>query len=62
MKIFVIFLTVLRRAVIASPEPVAAIATASFGEPMDANGSKVLGNSIIFSDIRGTEEANDMLG
>ena len=55
---------VLKRAVSASPEPVAAIATASFGEafvPMDADG-KVLGNSIIFSDIRGTEEVNDILG
>lgn len=54
---------VIKKAVGASNEPVKSIATASFGEafvPMDGNG-KVLANSIIFSDIRGTEEVNDIL-
>ena len=55
--------TVIKKAVAASAEPVSAIATASFGEafvPMDEKG-RVLGNSIIFSDIRGTDEVGDIL-
>ncbi len=54
---------VLKRAVQQSSEPVTAISIASFGEafvPIDKDGH-ILDNSIIFSDIRGTEEVRDIL-
>jgi xylulokinase len=54
---------VLKSAVQQSPERIDAISIASFGEafvPLDKNGN-VLDNSIIFSDIRGTDEVKDIL-
>ncbi len=55
--------TVLKRAAAGSAEPIEAIAIASFGEafvPLDSDGN-IIHNSIYFSDIRGTEEAADIL-
>ena len=52
-----------KRLVVFANDDVAAIGIASFGEAvvlMDEN-DKVLSNSIFYSDIRGTEEVDDIL-
>lgn len=56
--------TVISRAAAQAGEPVKAIAVASFGESfvaLDKHGS-ILRNSLLYSDVRGTEEIQDILG